>query len=441
MAARKKVDAETIAAQEKRWKRFRARTKQPLGLSGDALAAQNRKMRWWRQARYGMFIHYGLYSVLGRHEWAMNLERWPADEYAKLAKGFLPSVGAPRRWARLAAQAGMKYVVLTAKHHEGFCLWDTAQTDFNAARLGPRRDIIAEYVDACRAEGLRVGLYYSLMDWRHPDGARCAYDEQARKRFVQYTAECVRELMTNYGRIDVLWYDVPWPLSGQKAWNAGALSRMVHRLQPGIIINDRGWLLEDYYTAEEKITPPQPGRDWEASMTMNGSWGYMPSAIDRCGPREVIRRLAAATAGAGNLMLTIGPAPDGTVPAWSARTLREVGRWLEVNHEAAFGKVDRVESMEWQATGSWTARGNTRYFWCNRWAGDTIILGGIRTRVRSVTMLAGGRKVKFTQDSRRVILHSLPVKCPDPHAGWVVFKLEFAGKPRQFRGGGCVDIQ
>ncbi len=442
MAARKKVSRETIEEQTRRWARFRARTKKRLSLSGAALAAHNRRMDWWRRARFGMFIHYGLYSVVGRHEWVMNLERWPVDAYEKLADGLQPKPGAAHTWARLARQAGMKYVVLTTKHHEGFCLWDTAQTDYNAVQRGPRRDLIAEYVRACRDEGLRVGLYYSLMDWHHPDGARCAYDEAARRRFVEFTAGCVRELMSNYGRIDVLWYDVPWPLSGAKAWNTPAINRMARKLQPGLIINDRAWLCEDYTTPEERITPPAPGRDFEACMTMNGSWGYMPSAmVDHCGAREAIGRLHKVTAGAGNLLLNIGPAPDGSVPAKSRRVLQTVGKWLADNGEAVYGRVDRVEDMEWQATGGWTAKGpRTRYFWCNRWAGDTLIFGGIKTRIRRITMLPDGRRIRFKQDPRRVILTGLPDTCPDSHADWVVFKVDFAGTPRQVRGAGCVEI-
>ena len=160
-------------------------------------------MRWWRAARYGMFVHWGLYSLLGRHEWARAYECIPQAEYDRLAERFRPKPQAARAWARLAREAGMKYMVLTTKHHEGFCLWDTRQTEFNAKRACGR-DLVAEYVTACRAEGLRVGFYYSLMDWHHPDGGRAAEDPAARRRFLDFTQGCVRELMTNYGKIDIL---------------------------------------------------------------------------------------------------------------------------------------------------------------------------------------------------------------------------------------------
>ena len=145
-----------------------------------------RRMRWWHEAKFGMFIHFGLYSLIGRHEWAMEMEGIPVAEYEKLAKQFNPKPNAAREWARLAKHAGMKYMVMTTKHHEGFCLFDTEFTDYCAPKQACGRDLVAEFVEAARAEGLRVGFYYSLMDWHHPDGARCAEDEDARKRFVKY---------------------------------------------------------------------------------------------------------------------------------------------------------------------------------------------------------------------------------------------------------------
>ena len=171
-----------------------------------------RRMKWWHEAKFGMFIHWGLYSVLGRHEWVMEQEGIPVAEYEPLAKKFVPKPMPMREWAKLAKRAGMKYMVMTTKHHEGFCLFDTATTAYCAPRSAAGRDLVREYVDAARAEGLRVGFYYSLMDWHHPDGARCAKDEAARRRFVEYVHTHVRELMTNYGKIDILWYDVAWPL-------------------------------------------------------------------------------------------------------------------------------------------------------------------------------------------------------------------------------------
>ncbi|MCC7264983.1 MAG: alpha-L-fucosidase, partial [Candidatus Latescibacteria bacterium] len=206
------------------------------------------RMHWWHEARFGMFVHWGLYAQLGRHEWVMNRERIPVAEYEKLADTWKPIERPARAWARLAKEAGMKYMVMTTKHHEGFCLWDTAQTDYNAARRGPKRDLVAEYVEACREFGLKVGFYYSLMDWHHPDGAKCAKDEAARRRFLDFTQGCVRELCTKYGKIDILWYDVSWPLSSPDLWESAKMSQMARELQPHILINNRAQLDEDFGT-------------------------------------------------------------------------------------------------------------------------------------------------------------------------------------------------
>ena len=158
---------------------------------------RDERMAWFREARFGMFVHFGLYAMYGRNEWVWTLENIPRDEYVARANEFQPKPGCHREWAKLAKEAGMKYMVMTTKHHEGFCLWDTQMTDWNSVKLGPKRDIVAEYVDACREFGLKIGFYYSLMDWHHPDGGRCAYDVEARKRFNDFTQGCVRELMTN----------------------------------------------------------------------------------------------------------------------------------------------------------------------------------------------------------------------------------------------------
>ena len=166
----------------------------------DLARSRPERMRWWCEARYGMFVHWGLYCLIGRNEWVQAIECIPKREYETLADRFSPKPGAARAWARLARDAGMKYMVMTTKHHEGFCLWDTAQTTYNSVQRACGRDLVAEYVDACREFGLRIGFYYSLMDWHHPDGARCAHDPAARRRFLDFTRGCVRELVTTLNK-------------------------------------------------------------------------------------------------------------------------------------------------------------------------------------------------------------------------------------------------
>jgi len=400
------------------------------------------RIAWWRDARFGMFVHWGLYAQLGRHEWVMNRERIPIGEYEKLADTWHPKPRAARDWARLAKQAGMKYMVMTTKHHEGFCLWDSQQTDYNAMQRGPGRDLVREYVEACREFDLKIGFYYSLMDWHHPDGARCAVDEAARRRFLDFTQGCVRELMSNYGKIDILWYDVSWPLSSPDAWESAKMSGMARELQPHILVNNRAQLPEDFGTPEEHVTAAEAGRDWEACMTFNGSWGYMPIAPDWRPVREVIDMLRTAAGGQGNLLLNIGPAPDGSIPPEATERLSVVGDWINKNGEALYGQVDRVDGrLEWTALGTWTLKGNTAYYWCNRWPGREMVIGGLRTKVERVSLLADGTPVQFEQTENRLVLKNLPYHCPDPATGVVVIKLECAGRPEQKLGAGCVVLE
>jgi len=398
------------------------------------------RIRWWQEARFGMFVHWGLYAQLGRHEWVMNRERIPVAEYEKLAATWHPKERPAREWAALAKQAGMKYMVMTTKHHEGFCLWDTQQTDYNAVKCGPRRDLVQEYVDACREFDLKIGFYYSLMDWHHPDGAACAKDEAARRRFLDFTQGCVRELMSNYGKIDILWYDVSWPLRSPEAWESVKMNSMARELQPHILINNRSQLPEDFGTPEEHVTAEEEGRAWEACMTFNGSWGYMPIAPDWRPVREVIDMLRTATAGQGNLLLNIGPKPDGSVPAEAAERLIAVGKWIAKNGDALYGQVDRAErgKMEWMLTGKWTVKGSTAYFWCDRWPGSELAIGGLRTKLLRASFLADGTPITFEQSEERLVLRNLPHFDPDPIAGVTVIKLDFDGPPVQRLGAGCV---
>ena len=223
-----------------------------LAAEGDSsLPVPEPRVARFERMGFGMFVHWGTYSVLGRHEWAMEMEGIPWSEYAPLAQQFKPRPNAAREWARLAKRAGMKYMVMTTKHCEGFCNFDTKFTDYCAPRQGPGRDLVKEYVEAARAEGLRVGFYYCLMDWHHPDGARCAEDEDARRRFIEYGHGQIRELCSNYGKIDILWYDVPWPLDAD-GWESRKMNRMVRKLQPDILINNRSGLPEDFGTPEQQ---------------------------------------------------------------------------------------------------------------------------------------------------------------------------------------------
>jgi alpha-L-fucosidase len=387
-------------------------------------ADREARMKWWHQARFGMFIHWGLYSLLGRHEWAMEMEGIPVAEYEQLARRFKPKPNAARDWARLAKQSGQKYMVMTTKHHEGFCHFDTKLTDYCAPKQGPGRDLVKEYVEAARAEGLRVGFYYSLMDWHHPDGARCADDEQARRRFVDYIHGQIRELLTNYGKIDVLWYDVSWPLTPD-GWESQKMNDMVFQLQPEIIVNNRNGLEGDFATPEQTVRADV--RAWESCMTMNDSWGYHKADDDWKTPKTVVRNLIACARDTGNYLLNIGPLPDGSIPPESVRIMTPVGKWMERNGASIY-QSEKTQPRH-SNFASFTRKGNTLYMHVHFWPGETVALGGLTNRVQSARLLAGGKAVKFQQEEFRVRFTGLPENAPDDPVTTIA--IECDGEPNQ----------
>jgi alpha-L-fucosidase len=401
-------------------------------------ASRAQRMAWWHEAKFGMFIHWGLYSIIGQHEWAKEVEGIPIAQYELLAKHFNPKPNAAREWAKLAKRAGQKYMVMTTKHHEGFCHWDTKLTDYCAPKQGPKRDLVREFVDAARAEGLRVGFYYSLMDWHHPDGATCKTDEAARKRFVEYTHGLIRELLTNYGKIDVLWYDVDWPLSAEE-WESERMNKMVFELQPEIIVNNRNGLDGDFSTPEQEIKAAESGRAWESCMTLNDSWGFNRGDDGWKTPKTIVSNLAICAQGGGNYLLNIGPKPDGSIPEETVTVLEAVGKWLDTNGKAVYG-TERGSSGG-NPNANYTRRGNTLYIHQQYWPGHTpaaewlsffqpeavIAIGGLKARVKSARLLKTGQNVTFTQDELTLRLTELPVQAPDQPA--TVIEVECDSEP------------
>jgi len=396
----------------------------------DTQADRDHRMAWWREATYGMFIHWGLYSIPGRGEWVMNRENIPLEEYRKLADEFHPNYYDPREWARLAKQAGMKYMVLTAKHHDGYCLWDSKLTDYTSTKSAAGRDFVKDYVDAVRAEGLKVGLYFSLADWHHPDGDnRGLTDPDAHRRFVDFVHGQVRELMTDYGEIDILWYDVPWPY-GAEGWRSAELNGMARQLQPHIIINNRSKVDEDFGTPEGHVKADEKGRDWEACMTLNDNWGFHRFDQNWKSPREVIKLLADCAKGYGNLLLNVGPDSDGLVPAPSRIILQQVGEWLRRNGEAIYS-TDRAD-VGWGNWGMMTVKGTTLYLLIDKWAGRDFTLGRVTGTARSARLLATGTQVALRQDGPRIFLSNLPENAPD--TPYSVIAVEFEEVPRHSSG-------
>ena len=397
-----------------------------------AAAAELRRaerLRWWRDAKFGMFIHWGLYSVLGRHEWVMENEGIPLREYEQLADRFLPLPDAARAWAALARRAGMKYMVMTTKHHEGFCHFDSTLTDYCAPKRAARRDLVREYVDAARAEGLRVGFYYSLMDWHHPDGARCENDAAARRRFVDYIHGQIRELMTNYGKVDILWYDVSWPLDVH-GWESERMNEMVFQLQPDILVNNRNKLDGDFSTPEQRIQAEQGDRAWEACMTMNGSWGYHASDDAWKTPKDVVGNLITCARDGGNYLLNIGPRADGSIPEPSVQILTRVGEWMAGHGQTIYG-ADRC-TVGRSNYASFTRKGSTLFVHVRYWPGEAVTVAGLRNKVLRAALVGGNAPagpITFEQDDYRVRFVGLPASAPTPLITTIA--VECDGEPTQ----------
>lgn len=394
---------------------------------------RDQRMAWWREARFGMFIHYGLYSQIGRNEWVMTYENIPINEYEKLAQTFSPKPGAPREWAALAKKAGMKYMVMTTRHHEGFSLWDSKANPYNSVNYGPKRDIVREFVDACREYGLRIGFYSSLMDWHHPDGWRCAFDTSSRSRFTRYIRDLNTELLTNYGKIDILWYDVSAPMESWEGWDTLELNQYLRSLQPEIIINDRSKLNEDFGTPEEHITTLD--RDWEACMTFNGiSWGYVDSAQAAnysYNAQKIIKMLNTCAFGGGNLLLNIGPTPDGSVPSEAIEPLITVGNWLKENARAVYGKLIRNKAFGGNGVSGSSSDSKYVYIWNWIWpTGGEMAIGGYINSPVAVRLLKDGSHIDFEHKGHRILLKNLPHVSPDTNAGITVIELEFDELPK-----------
>jgi alpha-L-fucosidase len=355
-----------------------------------------------------MFIHWGLYSVLGREAWAMGDEDIPLEQYEKLGQRFQPPANVARTWARLARESGMRYMVMTTKHHDGFCLFNSQLTDYCAPRMGPQRDLVREYVDAARAENMRVGFYYSLMDWHHPDWRISNTDLAARKRFVDYTHGQIRELMSNYGKVDILWYDMPVPLDAE-GWRAAEMNEMVFANQPDILVNNRNRLPGDFSTPEQST---QPGTgDWESCMTINDSWAYLAGDNNWKSAQQLVQNLVECARDGGNYLLDIGPLADGSVPQPAVARLQAIGAWLSRNGQAVYA-TEKCRFPHGNI-GVYTRKGKTLNTIIYFWPGNTMTVGGVHCTVKSARLLASGRDVRFEQRGGQLIFSGLPDAAPD----------------------------
>ncbi|MBM4436626.1 MAG: alpha-L-fucosidase [Actinobacteria bacterium] len=391
--------------------------------SGPDLAAVRRFNRW----RIGLFVHWGSYALLGRGEQVLFREQLVPSTYVRPANRFRPNRFDANQWARDAKAAGMRYAVLTTKHHDGYCLFDSRRTDYCAPRTGPGRDLVREFVRAFRAEGLGVGFYYSLADWRFPayfEGARG--DTPALRRFVDYIHAQVDELCSHYGRLDILWFDGAWPLSAER-WRSDDLMAFIRRKQPHALINNRALRAGDFDTPEQRIVASAPGRPWEACLTSQHRWwGYHAGESAWRTPRDVILALARTAGGGGNLLLNVGPRADGTWPARFHGILRRLGAWLAVNGEAIYGTEAGV--CDTWSIGQMTVKGNRAYLLAFLWPGAELHVGGLASRVTSARLLATGQELAVVQQGEHLVLRGLPRRPPDLDCSVIALQLDGPAK-------------
>ena len=392
--------------------------------------AYEKRMQWFVQARFGMFIHWGLYAVPARGEWVRSNERMPEEKYMPFFREFDPSAAEPKAWVQAAKEAGMGYVILTAKHHDGFCLFDSELTDFKSTNTPMGRDIVREFLEAGREAGLKVGLYYSLIDWHHPDfphyGDRyhpmrsdpaASNEERDFERYLAYMHGQVKELCTRYGRLDVLWFDFSYDQLRGEAWRANELADMVRTLQPGILLNNRlevsgegfGSLAQGEpapchgdFVSPERMVPPEglfdpQGRPlyWETCTTMNHSWGYCAGDLWYKPAPLLLKKLVECVSKGGNFLLNVGPDGNGRIPRQAMDTLKYLGQWMQINGESICGcGPSGMEKPEW---GRITRRENVLYLHIYENALGPLPLYGIPAeKIRAMRLLQDGREIPLS---------------------------------------------
>lgn len=402
--------------------------------------AYRKRVRWFCDARFGMFLHFGAYAIPGRGEWLRSDEEMREEEYLPFVEEFCPDQLSMQDWAEQARNAGVQYVVMTAKHHDGFCLFDSRLTTFSTAHTRCRRDLVREFVDAMRAEGLRVGLYYSLLDWHHPDfpmegdryhpmrnRGRVRREEQDFSRYLDYCHGQIRELCENYGKLDLLWFDFSYDNLGEsqekfgnmrgERWRAAELMEMVRSIQPEVVVNNRlevsgegfGSLWSgkpsgyhgDFITPEQTI-PPQGIRSragkplpWEACLTMNDHWGYCQKDHNFKTDLTLIRKLVECVSKGGNMILNVGPDARGNFPEESRRLLAEIGDFLHKNGESVY--CCTASEFPKPEYGRFTQRGNTLYYHVmENSVGPLAVPAVPKERVQSVRLLSSGAEIPIS---------------------------------------------
>ena len=402
------------------------------------------RMKWWTDARFGMFIHWGLYALPARHEWVKNAERMTNEQYQKYFEMFNPDMWDPHEWAKMAKAAGMKYVVLTAKHHEGFCMFDSKFTDYKATNTPYGKDIVKEYVEAFRAEGLKVGFYYSLLDWHHPDYtidsnhplrqiSDSAYARLNKGRdmtkYREYIKNQVRELLTNYGEISIIWFDFSFPGKhgkGHDDWDSENLLKMARSLQPGIIVDDRldldnleeGW---DFTTPEQVQVVKWPEVNgkrvpWETCQTFSGSWGYYRDEYTWKSPAQLLELLIESVSKGGNLLLNVGPTARGVFDSRAQDRLKAIGDWMKFNNRSIYGCTEAPEGITAPVNTLLTYNPVAKRLYIHLLAYPlgSLTLSNIGDKVKYIQFLNDASEIRYrpSDESKNDLILSLPVQKP-----------------------------
>lgn len=414
-------------------------------LFNETAAQKEERLAWWKHDRFGMFIHWGLYALPARHEWVKHNERLTNKQYQEYFDNFNPDLYNPREWAKMAKAAGMKYAVLTTKHHEGFCLFDSKYTDYKSTNTPVRKDLVKEWLDAFRAEGIKVGFYYSLIDWHHPDFTVDEIHPQRPKefsdsgfarlnrgkdwsRYKTYMHNQVRELLTSYGKIDVIWLDFSYPGKygkGKDNWGSVELLKMIRKLQPGIIVDDR-LDLHEYadgadFKSPEQVKPSElkkgtDGMPFETCQTFSGSWGYYRDEYSWKTNYELLTLLITSVSKDGNLLLNVGPTARGEFDYRAEQALDSLAKWMKYNYRSIYGCKDAPESLGVPENTllTYNAGAKRLYIHLMKYPETHVLtLMGYKNKIKYIQFLHDGSEVKVKKESGNDLTLQLPEKKPD----------------------------